>query len=183
MKYYIDIDVKSSTTKLGELLTAEVVNRYGMALVSKKQAENIPGWLEQKIAELCNENKRLKPMKVKVSGVFTGNVTIYVVTEKGAKAFEDNRPFTMYLRKVARDHTTNPALLREYSSPEILGAAFDSLKDARYSIFTALGTVEALDDNNVLRETAEAIERAIVEIGAAATKTKKDGTAARSADD
>lgn len=182
MKYYIDIDVKSSTTKLGELLTAEVVHRYRMALVTKKQAENIPGWLEQKIAELCEGNKRLKPMKVKVSKGFTGNVTIHVVTENADKAFE-NRPFTMYLRKVARDHTSNPALLREYSSPEILGAASDTLKDARYSIFTALGTVKDLDDNNVLRETTEAIERAIVEIGAVATKTKKDGTAARSADD
>lgn len=170
MKYYVSTTIKSSTTKLGKLLTAVVLYRYDGALLTKKQAEEIPLFLENKIASLCEENKRLKPMTVKVNGNFAGDsVAIHVVTENGAKAFEDNRPFTMYLYPVIRDHTTDVAAWREYDDDVVMGNTFDLLKSARYGIFATLGTVRALEENKTLKATAEAIEAAIVEIGKAAT--------------
>lgn len=170
MKYYVSITVKSSTTRLGELLTTSVLYRYDGALLTKKQAEKIPLFLEKKIASLCEENKRLKPMTVKVNGNFvSGSVTIHTVTENGAKAFEDNRPFTMYLYPVRRDHTTDVAAWREYDDDVVMGNTFDLLKSSRYGIFATLGTVRALEENKTLKATAEAIEAAIVEIGKTAT--------------
>lgn len=135
MKYHIDIIVKSSTTRLGEMLTPAVLSRYDGALLTRKQAEKIPLWLERQIAELCGQNKRLKPMTVKVNGSFAGDtVVIHTVTEIGAKAFEDNRPFTMYLYPVKKDHTADPAELLQYDDAVIMGNTFDTLKAARYSI-------------------------------------------------
>jgi hypothetical protein len=48
MKYYVSITVKSSTTRLGELLTTSVLYRYDGALLTKKQAEKIPLFLEKR---------------------------------------------------------------------------------------------------------------------------------------
>ena len=147
MRYYVSIIVKSSTTKLGGLLTTAVVERYMGALLTAEQAKTIPLWLKETIAELCGKNKRLKPMVVKVNGRFNGrSVAIHAVTENGTKAFEDNRPFTIYL----------------------------SPKGPICAIFTTLGIVDTPEGKEKLKATAEAIESAIVEIGKLA-KHKEGG--------
>ena len=175
MRYYVSITVKSSRTKLGGLLTTAVVERYMGALLTAEQAKTIPLWLKETIAELCGKNKRLKPMVVKVNGRFNGrSVAIHAVTENGTKAFEDNRPFTIYLSPVRKDHTSNPAILREYDHVEIIDATIDSLKGSICAIFTTLGIVDTPEGKEKLKATAEAIESAIVEIGKLA-KHKEGG--------
>lgn len=114
MKYYVSIHTKSSTTKLGKLLTREVLAKYNNALLTKEQAEALPAWLSEKIEEISAGNKRLSAMEVRTTGYISNGpkripygatATIWAVTETGAKAFEDNRPFTIYLNPVEKDYT------------------------------------------------------------------------------
>lgn len=111
MKYFVTINTLSSTTKLGRLLTDSVLRRYQNALVTYEEANLIPRYLDEEMTALCAENKRLKPMEVRTTAFVGGKLTerassqIYVVTEAGAKAFTDNRPFTIQLTHVWRDYT------------------------------------------------------------------------------
>lgn len=111
MKYFITVNTLQSTTKLGRLLADSVSRRYNNSLVHYEEANQIPQYLNEEMAALCAENKRLKPMSVRTSGFTAGKLImrasaqIYVVTEAGAKAFTDNRPFTIYLTPVLRDYT------------------------------------------------------------------------------
>lgn len=111
MKYFVTVNTLMSTTKLGRLLADSVSRRYHNALVSYEEANKIPQYLNEEMAALCAENKRLKPMSVRTSGFTAGKLIklasaqIYVVTEAGAKAFTDNRPFTIQLTPVLRDYT------------------------------------------------------------------------------
>lgn len=111
MKYFVTVNILLSTTKLGRLLADSVSRRYHNALVSYEEANKIPQYLNEEMAALCAENKRLKPMSVRTSGFTAGRLIklasaqIYVVTEPGAKAFTDNRPFTIQLTPVLRDYT------------------------------------------------------------------------------
>lgn len=68
MKYFVTVSVLQSTTKLGRLLADLVVRRYGNALISYEEANQIPQYLEEEMTALCKENKRLK----KCSYVRTG---------------------------------------------------------------------------------------------------------------
>lgn len=111
MKYFVTVNVLQSTTKLGRLLADTVSRHYDKALVYYEEANALPRYIEHEMLALCQENKRLKPMSIRTTG-FTGGqlcrwsgATIYMVTEAGAKAFTDNRPFTIYLTPVMKDHT------------------------------------------------------------------------------
>ena len=111
MKYFVTVNLLSSTTKLGRLLADSVFRRYQNALISYDEANHFPHYLNEEMAALCDENKRLKPMEVRTTAFTNGRLCdgassqIYVVTEKGAKAFTDNRPFTIYLTPVMKDYT------------------------------------------------------------------------------
>lgn len=111
MKYFVTVDLSFSTSKLGRSLANSVARRYNNALVSYEEANKIPQYLNEEMAALCAENKRLKPMLMRTSGFTAGKLIkrasaqIYVVTEAGAKAFNDNRPFTIQLTPVWRDYT------------------------------------------------------------------------------
>lgn len=116
MKYYVTVDLKRSTTKLGLKLAELVARELHAALLTKEQADAIPDWLAGVIEQLCVKNKRFTPMEVRTNGYETvdgskclicdgANAQIYTVTATGAKAFEDNRPFTMYLHPVFKDLT------------------------------------------------------------------------------
>lgn len=111
MKYFITVNVLQSTTKLGRLIAEKVFRRYNNALVHYGEANQLPEFLKKEMAALCEENKRLKPMQVRTSGFTAGKLNrgasaqIYLVTEAGAKAFTDNRPFTIYLEPVMKDYT------------------------------------------------------------------------------
>lgn len=109
--YFVTVNLLSSTTKLGRLLADSVYRRYQNALISYEEANRFPQYLNEEMAALCAENKRLKPMSVRTTGFHAGKLypgaasQIYTVTEAGAKAFEDNRPFTVYLTPVVKDYT------------------------------------------------------------------------------
>lgn len=111
MKYFVTVRTLISTTKLGKVLSDIVFRRYNNALITYDEANNLPGYLIEEMAALCAENKRLKPMSVRTSGYMAGKLVpgasaqIYVVTEAGAKAFTDNRPFTIHLTPVMKDYT------------------------------------------------------------------------------
>ncbi|WP_289741998.1 hypothetical protein [uncultured Duncaniella sp.] len=111
MKYFVTVNTLQSTTKLGRLLADSVFRRYNNALVHYGEASRIPQYLTEEMKALCTENKRLKPMTVRTSGFTAGKLNkgvssqIYVVTEAGAKAFSDNRPFTIHLTPVMKDYT------------------------------------------------------------------------------
>lgn len=111
MKYFVTVNTLQSTTKLGRLLADSVYRRYSNALINYEEANLIPQYLSEEMAALCAENKRLKPMSVRTSAFVNGKLQeyssaqIYVVTEAGAKAFTDNRPFTIQLTPVLRDYT------------------------------------------------------------------------------
>lgn len=111
MKYFITVNTLQSTTKLGRLLADSVFRRYNNSLVYYEDANIIPQCLTEEMDVLCARNKRLKPMSVRTSGFTEGKLNmwasaqIYVVTEAGAKAFTDNRPFTIQLTPVLRDYT------------------------------------------------------------------------------
>lgn len=111
MKYFITVNLLQSTTKLGRLLADSVFRRYNNSLVYYGEANQIPQYINEEMAALCAENKRLKPMSVRTSGFTAGNLNklapaqIYAVTEAGAKAFTDNRPFTIHLTPVLKDYT------------------------------------------------------------------------------
>ena len=111
MKYYITVTTLQSTTKLGRLLADKVKRRYNCALVSQQEADNLPRYISDEMAALREENKRLKPMTVRTWGYVAGKVRasaqIHTVTETGAKAFTDNRPFTLYISPVLKDYTTD----------------------------------------------------------------------------
>ena len=112
MKYFVTVNTLNSTTKLGRLLADIVVRRYHNALVHYGEAAQIPQFLTDQMAALCAENKRLKPMSVRTSGFTAGKLNrgasaqIHTVTDAGAKAFTDNRPFTIQLTPVMKDYTT-----------------------------------------------------------------------------
>ena len=116
MKYFVTVNTLQSTTKLGRLLADSVFRRYNNSLVDYGEATRIPQYLNEEMAALCAGNKRLKPMSVRTSGFTAGvlnkwsSAQIYVVTEAGAKAFTDNRPFTIQLTPVMKDYTETPAL-------------------------------------------------------------------------
>ena len=111
MNYFITVISVESTTKLGRLLADSVFRRYNNALVHYGEASQIPQYLNDEMAALCAENKRLRPMSVRTSGFTAGKLNkgassqIYVVSEAGAKAFTDNRPFTIQLTPVMKDYT------------------------------------------------------------------------------
>ena len=111
MNYFVTINTLQSTTKLGRLLADSVYRRYNNALITYGEANRIPQYLNEEMAALCDENKRLKPMSVRTSAFVNGRLQeyssaqIYVVTEAGAKAFTDNRPFTIQLTPVLHDYT------------------------------------------------------------------------------
>lgn len=111
MKYFVTVNTLQSKTKLGRLLADSVSRRYNNALINYEEANLIPQYLTEEMAALCAENKRLKPMSVRTSSFVKGKLQkyapaqIYVVTEAGAKAFTDNRPFTIQLTPVLRDYT------------------------------------------------------------------------------
>ena len=116
MKYFVTVNLLQSTTKLGRLLAVSVFRRYNNSLVYYGEAARIPQYLSEEIAALCAGNKRLKPMSVRTSGFTAGvlnkgaSAQIYVVTEAGAKAFTDNRPFTIQLMPVMNDYSETPVL-------------------------------------------------------------------------
>ena len=111
MKYFVSVHTLCSTTKLGQMLATKVVSRYDSALIDYDEANRIPQYLYELMEAMCAENKRLKPMTVRSTGYNSGTLNpycpaqIYVVTEAGAKAFTDNRPFTMQLHPVLKDYT------------------------------------------------------------------------------
>lgn len=111
MKYFITVNTLLTTTRLGKMLAETVSRRYNNALVNYDEANNLPGYLIEEMAAMCSENKRLKPMSVRTSGYTAGKLItgasaqIYVVTDAGAKAFTDNRPFTIHLTPVMKDYT------------------------------------------------------------------------------
>lgn len=111
MKYFVTVNTLCSTTKLGRLLSVSVFRRYNNALVTYEEATRLPQYLHEQQEALCKENKRLKPMSVRTTGFIAGKLSygsssqIYMVTEAGAKAFTDNRPFTMHLTPVMHDYT------------------------------------------------------------------------------
>lgn len=111
MKYFVTVNTLQSTTKLGRLLADSVFRRYNNSLVYYSEANQIPQYLNEEMAALSAENKRLKPMSVRTSGFTEGKLNmgasaqIYTVTEAGAKAFTDNRPFTIQLTPVLKDYT------------------------------------------------------------------------------
>lgn len=111
MKYFVTVRLLQASTKLGRLLADSVFRRYHNALVHYEEANRIPQYLTEEMAALCAENKRLKPMYVRTASFVDGKLQeyssaqIYVVTEAGAKAFTDNRPFTIQLTPVLRDYT------------------------------------------------------------------------------
>lgn len=111
MKYFVTVNTLQSTTKLGRLLADSVFRRYNNALITYEEANLIPQYLTEEMAALCAENKRLKPMSVRATSLVAGRLLkksasqIYVVTEAGAKAFTDNRPFTIQLTPVVHDYT------------------------------------------------------------------------------
>ena len=116
MKYFVTVNTLQSTTKHGRLLADSVFRRNNNALVAYGEANQIPQYLTEEMAALCAENKRLKPMSVRASGFTAGKLNkgaaaqIHVVTEAGAKAFTDNRPFTIQLTPVMKDYTETQAL-------------------------------------------------------------------------
>lgn len=111
MKYFVTVNVLQSTTKLGRMLADPVFRHYNNALVSYEEANRIPQYLNQKMEAMCDNNKRLRPMSVRTSGFTDGKLVkwasaqIYMVTDAGAKAFTDNRPFTIQLTPVMKDYT------------------------------------------------------------------------------
>ena len=111
MKYFVTVNTLQSTTKLGRLLADSVSRRYNNALVCYDEANRLPEYLKEEMAALVAENKRLKPMSPRLSGFTNGKLNmcasaqIYVVSEAGAKAFTDNRPFTIQLTPVMKDYT------------------------------------------------------------------------------
>lgn len=111
MKYFVTVNTLNSTTKLGRLLADSVSRRYNNSLVHYDEANHIPSFIKRTMEELCAGNRRLKPMLVRMSGYPGGTLTrwspaqIYAVTEAGAKAFTDNRPFTIHLHPVMKDYT------------------------------------------------------------------------------
>lgn len=113
MKYFVTLNLLRSTTKLGQLLSDIVFKRYENALVNDEEASAIPRFLEEKIAELCAGNPRLKPMAVHTTGFSADNrniqrwasAQIFVCTKECNKAWTDNRPFTIQLTPVAHDRT------------------------------------------------------------------------------
>ncbi len=115
MKYFVTVNLLQSTTKLGRLLADSVFRRYNNALIYYGEASQIPQYINGQIAALCAENRRLKPMSVRTTGFTAGKLNkgassqIYVVTEAGAKAFTDNRPFTIHLTPVMKDYTEKGA--------------------------------------------------------------------------
>lgn len=112
MKYFVTVNTLQSTTKLGRLLADSVTRRYNNALIDYEEANRIPKYLTEEMNALCAENKRLKPMSVRTTAFVDGKLQewaasqIYVVTEAGAKAFTDNRPFTIQLTPVLRDYAS-----------------------------------------------------------------------------
>lgn len=120
MKYFIEITTYSSTTNLGQQLAKFVLGLYDGALVTKEQAEAIPGVLASKIDAICRRNKRLKPMAVKTHGYTVENgvrhlpygspASVWATTEQAAKAFEYNRPFVLNLKPVIKDKTVSELL-------------------------------------------------------------------------
>lgn len=111
MKYFITVNTLNSTTKLGRLLADRVFRHYNNALVYYGEANQLPQYIQKEMDALCNENKRLKPMQLRLHGFSKGQLNsgasaqIYAVTEAGAKAFTDNRPFTIHLTPVMKDYT------------------------------------------------------------------------------
>ena len=112
MKYFVTVSTLNSTTKLGRLLAEIVLRRYHNALVHYGEASQIPQFLDEQMATLCADNKRLKPMSVRTSGFTAGKLNrgasahIITVTDAGAKAFTDNRPFTIQLTPVMIDYAS-----------------------------------------------------------------------------
>lgn len=112
MKYFVTVHVLSATTKLGKLLADAVLRRYNNALVFHEEASAIPEFIADEMALITLKNKRLKPMQVKKHGFTPSGVlpryapaTIWATTEAGAKAFTDNRPFTITITPVLKDYT------------------------------------------------------------------------------
>ncbi len=111
MKYFVTVNTLQSTTKLGRLLADTMSRRYNNALVDYDEANRLPEYIKEEMKALIAENKRLKPMQLRLSGFSNGKLNmyasaqIYLVTEAGAKAFTDNRPFTIYLTPVLKDYT------------------------------------------------------------------------------
>lgn len=111
MKYFVTVNTLLSTTKLGRLLADKVSRRYNNALIDYEEANRIPQYLTEEMNALRAGNKRLKPMSVRTTAFVGGKLLegaasqIHVVTDAGAKAFTDNRPFTIQLTPVLRDYT------------------------------------------------------------------------------
>ena len=111
MKYFVTVKTYNSTTKLGRLLAAAVYHRYHQALVGHDEANRLPMWINARMSEICDENKRLKPMTLRTHGFTDGKLyckapaQIYPVIDGGAKAFEDKRPFFLELLPVMNDYT------------------------------------------------------------------------------
>ena len=112
MKYFVTVHLLKSTTKLGQYLSDSVFRKYHRALVCKEEADMIPAYVENEISALCKENPRLKPMNVRTFGynkdgtiLHMAEASVWATTEVGEKAFTDNRPFTLNLTPIMKDHT------------------------------------------------------------------------------
>lgn len=112
MKYFVTVHFLSTTTKLGKLLADAVFKRYNNALLFHEEAADIPEFIADEMALIVSKNKRLKSMQVKKHGFTPSGVlpayahaTVWCTTEAGAKAFTDNRPFTITITPVLKDYT------------------------------------------------------------------------------
>lgn len=114
MKYFISVNTLNSTTKFGKILADIVVKKYHNALIFHGEANMMPQWIYQQMTKILALNKRLKPMQIQTHGYLAGTsrklplgaaASIWLVTVAGAKAFTDNRPFTIHLTPVMKDYT------------------------------------------------------------------------------
>lgn len=100
MTYIANVRTFKTTTRLGQLLSEIVYNRYHNKLLSQEESDEIPDRIREDIDRLCKQNKRLSPMEVyrnryAVSGENYEFVEIYVSGK--SRSYTDDTALRMSL--------------------------------------------------------------------------------------
>lgn len=114
-KFFLTVKTFSNTTKLGIEISKYIFGKYDRVIVSDVQLYKITNEIDDLMQDLRYRNKRLKPMKIGVSGFIRGlspdcecnkisdNPMIWIYSSMTGD--NDNRPFSICATKIKNDFT------------------------------------------------------------------------------
>ena len=116
MLYFLTVNTKSATTKLGKIMAEKVMSKYDSSLISSESLASVISFIERCQTEVIAASPRLKPMELHMHGVdFStpgqprliplGAPQIWMASPGVYRGDCDNRPFTIYFHPVYHDYS------------------------------------------------------------------------------